>query len=65
MVFPFLFRCKENKEEIKKRGMGWAGRVTDVLRKIFAGGGAGKGINESDVDTGKAYLVFMQPLAWW
>lgn len=38
----------ENKEEIKKR-VGWAGRVTDVLRKIFAGGGAGNGINESNI----------------
>lgn len=45
--------------------MGGAGRVTDVLRKIFASGGAGKGINESVIDIGKAYLIFMQPLAWW
>lgn len=45
--------------------MGLAGRVTDVRRKFFAAGGAEKGINESDVDVGKAYLVFMQPLAWW
>lgn len=62
MFFPFLFRCKDYREEIKKRG--WAERVTDVLR-IFAGDGAGKGINESDADIGRACLVFMKPLAWW
>lgn len=45
--------------------MAWAGKVTDVLREIFAGGGAGKGINKSDIDTSKAYLSFKQPLAWW
>lgn len=45
--------------------MSCAGRVTDVLRRIFAGDGAGKGINESDADMGRAYLVFMQPLARW
>lgn len=45
--------------------MVWAGRVTDVLRRIFAGDGAGKGINEGDADTGRAYLFFMQPLARW
>lgn len=43
--------------------MGWAGRVTDVLREILAGGGAAKGINKSDIDIGKAYVVFKQPLA--
>lgn len=45
--------------------MGWPGRVKDVLRRIFAGDGVGKGINESDADIGEAYLVFMQPLPWW
>lgn len=43
MFFLLLCRCKDYREEIKKRG--WAGRVTDVLR-IFAGDSAGKGINE-------------------
>jgi len=43
--------------------VGWPVRVADVLRKIFGAGGAGKGINESDFDTGKAYLIFMQLLA--
>lgn len=36
-----------------------------MLRRIFAGDGTGKGINESDADTGRAYLVFLQPLAQW
>ncbi len=44
--------------------MDWTGRVTDVLRKIFAGA-AGNLINESDIGIGQAYLVFMQPLVWW
>lgn len=36
-----------------------------MLRRIFPGDGAGKGINESDADVGGAYLVFMQALAQW
>lgn len=36
-----------------------------MLRRIFAGNGAGTGINESDTDTGRAYLVFLQPPAQW
>lgn len=48
-----------------RKGEGWAGNVTDVLRKIFVGGGTRKRRNESCFDTGKKYLVFMQPLAWW
>lgn len=45
--------------------MVWAGRITYALGRIFAGDGAGKGINENDADTGRASLVFMQPLAQW